>query len=596
MRVTSLSCLLLLIAACTPALDDDGACGVDDDCAAGRICRPSSGTCGQPLPPGALCVVDEECARGSVCVPDGRISICVAGGRVPADLGAPPPVDAMPPLDALPRGRDVGTEAGDASADVPDAVVPSRPAADGAVPQADAGTAGGCGACPDGSECLDGACRIVREETPISGESIIGATDWVDVIDLPNDDPIRLRARAVGYYSALAPCGDSFCYTRCTAWLASRSLVITNFHCIEDVVQGNTVASAVVNFEYWAPADYDSLRALRDEGFTCPDLVFSDSDYDIAVLRCDPGDGGRTPAESVGSWLEIDARAPVAQEAVYLLHQNCEYDPDAIPKEHCTFDGSAPGEATKKQSPGTVTDPASNGYGLNGSAARIGPGDALDHDADSLGGTSGAPLLGASTNRVLALHHAGNAVENHAIRFDRIFAAHPELELLIAADREAPCPAPQLQLPRDQADDVDPRVVFRWSTVDCDGAAPRQHRIQVHSGAFPPECDGEAGPGCRIDVNEVTEQASYIAQLEECTRYRWRVRSAALGGGHWSEVGAFTTACGPCDVGDLNACGACGPPPNEACNGADDDCDGRIDEGVSNACGACGPPPAEACN
>ncbi len=34
----------------------------------------------------------------------------------------------------------------------------------------------------------------------------------------------------------------------------------------------------------------------------------------------------------------------------------------------------------------------------------------------------------------------------------------------------------------------------------------------------------------------------------------------------------------------------------EACNGADDDCDGRTDEGVANACGACGAVPAEVCN
>ena len=34
----------------------------------------------------------------------------------------------------------------------------------------------------------------------------------------------------------------------------------------------------------------------------------------------------------------------------------------------------------------------------------------------------------------------------------------------------------------------------------------------------------------------------------------------------------------------------------EACNGLDDDCDGAIDEGVLNACGGCGPVPEEVCN
>jgi hypothetical protein len=34
----------------------------------------------------------------------------------------------------------------------------------------------------------------------------------------------------------------------------------------------------------------------------------------------------------------------------------------------------------------------------------------------------------------------------------------------------------------------------------------------------------------------------------------------------------------------------------EVCNGADDDCDILVDEGVLNACGTCGTPPAEICN
>jgi Notch-like protein len=53
---------------------------------------------------------------------------------------------------------------------------------------------------------------------------------------------------------------------------------------------------------------------------------------------------------------------------------------------------------------------------------------------------------------------------------------------------------------------------------------------------------------------------------------------------------------GRSDEGVLNACGACGAAPAEACNARDEDCDGRTDEGVTNACGGCGAVPAEACN
>ncbi len=45
---------------------------------------------------------------------------------------------------------------------------------------------------------------------------------------------------------------------------------------------------------------------------------------------------------------------------------------------------------------------------------------------------------------------------------------------------------------------------------------------------------------------------------------------------------------GRIDEGVLNSCGECGDDPVELCNGADEDCDGRIDEGALNACGVCG--------
>ncbi len=54
------------------------------------------------------------------------------------------------------------------------------------------------------------------------------------------------------------------------------------------------------------------------------------------------------------------------------------------------------------------------------------------------------------------------------------------------------------------------------------------------------------------------------------------------------EVRTFDYSCWTCDDG-----GCTTEPPEEACDGADDDLDGLVDEGVSNACGGCGAPPAE---
>jgi hypothetical protein len=50
---------------------------------------------------------------------------------------------------------------------------------------------------------------------------------------------------------------------------------------------------------------------------------------------------------------------------------------------------------------------------------------------------------------------------------------------------------------------------------------------------------------------------------------------------------------GNVDEGLRNACGTCGPAPDETCNGVDDDCDGPIDEG--DVCSGC-VPEAEICD
>ncbi len=63
-----------------------------------------------------------------------------------------------------------------------------------------------------------------------------------------------------------------------------------------------------------------------------------------------------------------------------------------------------------------------------------------------------------------------------------------------------------------------------------------------------------------------------------------------------SEVGACSLGEQGCEADGWGACRGATQPGFETCNETDDDCDGRVDEDQLNACGACGQVPEEVCN
>jgi hypothetical protein len=63
-----------------------------------------------------------------------------------------------------------------------------------------------------------------------------------------------------------------------------------------------------------------------------------------------------------------------------------------------------------------------------------------------------------------------------------------------------------------------------------------------------------------------------------------------------SDVGRCRIGGQTCQAGVFGACLDAIAPRAEICDGVDDDCDGTTDEGVLNACGLCGPAPDETCN
>ena len=143
--------------------------------------------------------------------------------------------------------------------------------------------------------------------------------------------------------------------------------------------------------------------------------------------------------------------------------------------------------------------------------------------------------------------------------------------------------------------DVDEEIEPRTCTTDC--------------GTGEETCDGgewlcSAPESCECSPAGETEQqpcGNCGQRGRTCGEdLRWSSWSSCTGQGECSSgaAGPCTTSCG--STGERTCDSECTwrpcQPPEEICNGVDDDCDGDVDEGVLNACGTCGSVPDEICN
>jgi hypothetical protein len=216
--------------------------------------------------------------------------------------------------------------------------------------------------------CTLAGCSSADGVASATDDLVVGDVNWLEA------DAVQglrsTRARAVGYLRMETG-------ARCTAWLVSPSALVTNHHCIPFEGQAR---GASVNFEFYREGDRE-----RGPWFDCSTFLATSAELDITLLRCAPREG-QLPGDRYG-FLELDEREPGASEAIYVVHQNCDHI-------------RGPCAPTKKISPGRILEPRVDDFGRS----------ALRHDADTLGGSSGAPILSAETHRVLGLHY-GNRVE-----------------------------------------------------------------------------------------------------------------------------------------------------------------------------------------
>jgi hypothetical protein len=212
-----------------------------------------------------------------------------------------------------------------------------------------------------------------------TSQIIIGSVDWDEVSLLSEDDPKRQASLSVA--SLDLPVMGS----RCTGFMISPDVLMTNQHCIPSSRYAAGV-TAVFNHVQGV----DRSQHVR---YDCSEFIGNDSRLDFALLRCAGSPG------SVHGFLELDAALADEGDDIYVVHQNCDY----YSVRNCDW--------TKKVSEGSIVEVS----------------DEYAHDADTLGGSSGSPMLSAGSNKVVGIHHAGlgnngwgRGIENYAVPMSKI--------------------------------------------------------------------------------------------------------------------------------------------------------------------------------
>ncbi len=210
-----------------------------------------------------------------------------------------------------------------------------------------------------------------------TGSIIVGDVNWQEVIAFDDSSDVRKNSKAVA--------DIQFSNTgRCTGFLISDNVLMTNHHCI-------TSAADVVGMKVFMKHEKGVSKSNQGE-ITCDEFIGNDEELDFALVKCEG-----TPGQTYGK-VVLDTTEPVEGDSVYVIHQNCDYYTDY----NCDW--------TKKVSEGKVV-------GLRG--------DVL-YDADTLGGSSGSPVFNADSDKVYAIHHAGyggwggRGVYNGAVSMSRI--------------------------------------------------------------------------------------------------------------------------------------------------------------------------------
>ncbi|RLA64669.1 MAG: hypothetical protein DRQ88_07280 [Epsilonproteobacteria bacterium] len=197
-------------------------------------------------------------------------------------------------------------------------------------------------------------------------KAIIGdfEPDWFSVTNLDKSGIEFLNSRSVGYLKK----SDG----RCTGFLISEDIVMTNHHCIENATLATSAKMIFNVIEGTTRNDWEKST------YECKTFIGNNDLLDYSLIRCD----GK-PGKKYGHLTLSETDADEFDE-VYLIHQNCDYKTN----KRCY--------RQKVISRGFLDPHPKHKKEHN-----------FNHTADTLSGSSGAPIIGPTKNTVIGIHYNG---------------------------------------------------------------------------------------------------------------------------------------------------------------------------------------------
>ncbi|MBT6325647.1 MAG: trypsin-like peptidase domain-containing protein [Bdellovibrionales bacterium] len=213
----------------------------------------------------------------------------------------------------------------------------------------------------------------------LNSKLIIGSLNWVSIQEGEVPENVFTNSNSVADIRIKQK------GTRCTGFLISNDLLMTNNHCVSNSYDAIGVKAYFNHRVNTSDKDWNE--------FSCDQFILTNIDLDFTILKCN-----NSPGEEFG-FLKLSEKELGPNDSIYIVQQNCDY---YITPE-CDWD--------QKYAFGYISS-----YD-----------ETYSHNADTLGGSSGSPIFDYLTNEVIAIHNAGfgnngygRGVENYGVPFSKI--------------------------------------------------------------------------------------------------------------------------------------------------------------------------------